>query len=638
METTTTNTSKNSLHTLTTPSTELSWYIHLCFLRIIYNHNFFHHVPHTTSTLDPNLIGIMATMKRPRTKLNYDRRTVLLPLTVFVTIIISSTSPSTFVQSLSSVAVRHAPSTVTTTSTGNTRKSIGRDQLHRLAIEETLSMSLPEIRHRSPQSLSYKFDNEDDEDEDDEDEVEVDDLIRDGLKNYHTLLQTTGSEIVQGELLHHQIQSKQQTKSPEAQFIQQYDTSANEMELLAMNTITEQLPYPVMRTFELQQETKRRTTTARKSSNSNAAKKGINKKTADNYSENLNFEVNGRVSVEEEIYLAQMIQMGVKLQQVKEQLEEESGDSDISRSEWAKAVHVTPKQLRQTLLAIRKAKHQLVTANIGLVHTVVRQQFGTNAKAVGISMEELVQEGSIGLLRAAELYNPDRGVRFSTYAVTWIKGVLLNSHVTELVRVPSREKTKYNKIKRAQSDLMKSSLGGSSATTAEKTKQNVAPTPNANVQELAVMTGLTVKDVIETQRRMDHISNIYSLDYEQKMHSRSGSDTSTMESTLTKISDDDDLMEQMQLQTDVIAAMARNLDAREARLMRLRYGLSSSNGSSNNDNSDDPTLLGGRTLQECADAMGLSYTRVHQLNERCLKKLRQAAEAESLEEYLLTIA
>ena len=580
---------------------------------------------------------MMATMKRPRTKLNYDRRTVLLPLTVFVTIILTSTSPSSFVQSLSSVAVRHAPSTVTTTN--HARKS------NHLMIDETRSnddhhlfrndaRSLSDIHHRSPLSLSYEFDDEDDEDEDDEDEY--DDLIRDGLKNYHTLLQTTGSEIVQGELLHHQIQRNQQTKSPEAQFIQQYDTSANEMELLAMNTITEQLPYPVMRTFELQQETKRRTPTARKSSNSNAVKKRVNKKAANNYSENLNFEVNGRVSVEEEIYLAQMIQMGVKLQQVKEQLEEQSGDSDISRSEWAKAVDMTPKQLRQTLLAIRKAKHQLVTANIGLVHTVVRQQFGPNAKAVGISTEELVQEGSIGLLRAAELYNPDRGVRFSTYAVTWIKGVLLNSHVTELVRVPSREKTKYNKIKRAQSDLMKSTLGGSSATTTEKTNQKVSPSTNANVQELAVMTGLTVKDVIETQRRMGHISNIYSLDYEQKMHSRSGSDTSTMESTLTKISDDDDLMEQMQLQTDVIAAMARNLDAREARLMRLRYGLSSS--SNNNDNSDDATLSGGRTLQECADAMGLSYTRVHQLNERCLKKLRQAAEVEALEEYLLTIA
>lgn len=577
---------------------------------------------------------------------------MLLPLALLVSIILASTSINTFVQSLSSVAVQTASLRVNAR-----RNSIGNDQRNSNQVESSLSnhdrnrldhelISLPAIHLRSPQPFTYDTMysrsnanalDEFDEDDDDDDEY-YDDLIRDGLQNFHTLLHATGSEIVQGELLQHQIRNnRKNTKYPEAQFIQQYDTSSNEMEVLAMNTITEQLPYPVMRTLEHPSSTKSSTTKVIKSQTRK-------NKNPDTYNENLNFAVNGRVSVEEEIYLAQMIQMGVKLHQVKQQLQEQTGTFEISRTEWAKAVQMTPKQLRQTLLAIRKAKHQLVTANIGLVHSVVKQQFGTNAKAVGITMEELVQEGSIGLLRAAELYNPDRGVRFSTYAVTWIKGILLNSHVTDLVRVPSREKTKYNKIKKAQSDLMKSSLGGTSATTSEKKNRNLQKTTNANIEELASMTGLTVKDVIETQRRMDHISNIYSLDYEQKMHSRSGSDTSTMESTLTKqtsaMYDDDDLMEQMQLQTDIIAAMARNLDAREARLMRLRYGLSSYNDDDDVDVLNDASaiLSGGRTLQECADAMGLSYSRVHQLNERCLKKLRQAAEAQSLEEYLLTIA
>lgn len=575
-------------------------------------------------------------------KSNYDRRTVLIPLTLLLSIILISRTTNTLVLSLSTVAVRPASLTVKSTRKSNQPKSIQFDpklshhDQHLLGHEP---ISLPDISIRSPKFTDYDtsknvniYDEFDDEEDDDDEDYH--DLIQDGLKNYHTLLQATGSEIVQGGLLMHQTRTGKHTKSSESQFIQQYDTSANEMELLAMNTITEQLPYPVLRSLERKQD-------RRPAATKELKRRTIKNQSPDTYNENLNFEVNGRVSVEEEIYLAQMIQMGVKLQQVKQQLQEQADTTEISRTEWANAVQMTPKQLRQTLLAIRKAKHQLVTANIGLVHSVVKQQFGTNAKAVGITTEELVQEGSIGLLRAAELYNPDRGVRFSTYAVTWIKGILLNSHVTELVRVPSREKTKYNKIKKAQSDLMKSSLGGTSATTSEKKNRNLQRTTNANIEELASMTGLTVKDVIETQRRMEHISNIYSLDYEQKMHSRSGSDTSTMESTLTKqtstMYDDDDLMEQMQLQTDIIAAMASNLDAREARLMRLRYGLSSY--SDDVDTNDTSAMLsGGRTLQECADAMGLSYSRVHQLNERCLKKLRQAAEAQSLEEYFLTIA
>ena len=565
-----------------------------------------------------------------------------MPLTLLFSIILTSRTTNTLVLSLSTVAVRPALLTVKSTRKSNQPKSIQFDPKLSHYDEHLIGhepISLPDISIRSPRFTDYDtssnvniYDEFDDEEDDDDEDYH--DLIQDGLKNYHTLLHATGSEIVQGELLMHQIRTEKDTKFSESQFIQQYDTSANEMELLAMNTITEQLPYPVLRSLERKQD-------RRPAATKELKRRTIKNQSPDTYNENLNFEVNGRVSVEEEIYLAQMIQMGVKLQQVKQQLQEQADTTEISRTEWANAVQMTPKQLRQTLLAIRKAKHQLVTANIGLVHSVVKQQFGTNAKAVGITTEELVQEGSIGLLRAAELYNPDRGVRFSTYAVTWIKGILLNSHVTELVRVPSREKTKYNKIKKAQSDLMKSSLGGTSATTSEKKNRNLQRTTNANIEELASMTGLTVKDVIETQRRMEHISNIYSLDYEQKMHSRSGSDTSTMESTLTKqtstMYDDDDLMEQMQLQTDIIAAMASNLDAREARLMRLRYGLSSY--SDDVDTNDTSAMLsGGRTLQECADAMGLSYSRVHQLNERCLKKLRQAAEAQSLEEYFLTIA
>jgi len=87
---------------------------------------------------------------------------------------------------------------------------------------------------------------------------------------------------------------------------------------------------------------------------------------------------------------------------------------------------------------------------------------------------------------------------------------------------------------------------------------------------------------------------------------------------------DSDLAERTQLQADIIAAMVRNLSPREARLIRLRYGLTT----------DGRT----HTVQECADAMGVSQTRASQLAAKCLKKLRKAAEADSLEEYLLTIA
>jgi RNA polymerase primary sigma factor len=193
--------------------------------------------------------------------------------------------------------------------------------------------------------------------------------------------------------------------------------------------------------------------------------------------------------------------------------------------------------------------------------------------------------------------------------VVWCKGVLQNSHVPELVRVPARERTKWNKI-----------------TKAVKEHQELHSGALPSVEELAFITGFTVQEVFETQRRRSQAGSVLSLDQAHQLQSRSGAETTKVSSDLVDRSVQDvdaDLTERTQLRADLIAAMARNLDTREARLLRLRYGLSDGKA---------------RSLQECADSMGLSYARVQQLSKRCLNKLRQAAEAESLEEYLLTIA
>lgn len=438
--------------------------------------------------------------------------------------------------------------------------------------DELIARTTTSIQH-----VSYWEDNEDYE-EDDNERWEEENEMEAVVSSFQRLQRSTGSEILQAEL-------QQQIDQGPRTFLDQHGSS--ELEKVAMSSITEQLPQAAVQALLQQQQQPQR----QRTSNSG----------------DMRFSRTPRVSVEQELQLARVIQTGVSLHSVQEELEEKLG-RPISRLEWAEAVSLSTKELRQTVSAYRKAKHDLVTANMGLVHAVVNQQCSA-ARAVGISKEELVQEGSLGLLRAAELFDPARGLRFSTYAVVWIKGVLSNSHLPELVRVPAREKTKWNKIVKAQKDLR--AMSGSET---------------ASLEELASVTGLTVHEVIETQRRMSQAQNVLSLDLERKMQSRSGTESGSLESTLTSdknFSDEADLAGRTQLQADVIAALARNLDAREARLLRLRYGLS--DGLS-------------RSLQECADAMGLSYSRVHQLSKRCLKKLREAAEAESLEEYLMTIA
>jgi len=265
----------------------------------------------------------------------------------------------------------------------------------------------------------------------------------------------------------------------------------------------------------------------------------------------------------------------------------------------------------------------LVSANMGLVHTVVKKNYYDVKRRSGITYEELVQEGSLGLLRAAELFDPSRGIRFSTYATIWIKGTLSNSHTLDgAIKLPAREKTKWNKIVKAHQELVKEK-GGNDSHAYDDAMSTVS------VEEIANRLDMKVEDVIISQRKMKKVKSVLSLDYEYQQQTRGGNDNAKSGQQMLLDMDksmqaDADLAERTQMQADMIAAMVRNLTPREARLMRLRYGLTT----------DGQT----RTIQECADAMGVSQARASQLAKACLKKLREAAEADSLEEYLLTIA
>ena len=411
----------------------------------------------------------------------------------------------------------------------------------------------PKIDTRGP--VERRFDEEDEEED-----------FTASLSTYRQLQESMGSEILPNDL---QRQIDESASQPDS-FLDKHVADATYMEKVAMSSITEQLPQAAVQAFQ----------------------------------NNLSYS-KFRVSRDEEIQLARLIQEGARLHSLRQETEAKEGRS-LNKQEWADLAGLSAKELRRRVSNYRRAKHDLVSANMGLVHAVVNQLWNGYQKS-GVTREELVQEGSLGLLRAAELFDPERGLRFSTYAVVWIKGTLSNTHVPELVRLPAREKTKWNKISHAM-------------------KEAEAAGTSPSVEELASLTGLTVDEIVVTKRKMQQAKSVLSLDYEYRSQSRSGADISAAGVTLENdknCQEDTDLAERTQLQADIIAAMARNLDAREARLMRLRYGLS-----------DGHT----RSIAECADAMGLSRTRVQQIAQKCLKKLREAAEAQSLEEYLLTIA
>lgn len=115
-------------------------------------------------------------------------------------------------------------------------------------------------------------------------------------------------------------------------------------------------------------------------------------------------------------------------------------------SEWADACSLTVIQLRRTMYEGTEARTQLVNANGGLVNSVAKKYYyalrGSQASGgVGtiLTFQDMIQEGNLGLMEAAERFQPERGFRFSTYATWWVRQRILRSisEYSRVIRLPA---------------------------------------------------------------------------------------------------------------------------------------------------------------------------------------------------------
>eukprot|EP00588_Corethron_pennatum_P016088 CAMPEP_0194304274 /NCGR_PEP_ID=MMETSP0171-20130528/2052_1 /TAXON_ID=218684 /ORGANISM="Corethron pennatum, Strain L29A3" /LENGTH=553 /DNA_ID=CAMNT_0039055493 /DNA_START=111 /DNA_END=1772 /DNA_ORIENTATION=- len=318
----------------------------------------------------------------------------------------------------------------------------------------------------------------------------------------------------------------------------------------------------------------------------------------------------GRVTPAEEVLLSRLIRRGAELVRIKETMERELGRPP-TRAEWATAADASSAALRRDVSRYATAKNRLVTANLGLVHAVVKHGMGRKdggKRALtyrGVTQDELLQEGTLGLIRAAELFDPERGLRFSTYATIWIKGAIGNHRLDQFITLPTKWRSKAARIERCRAAAVAEGGG--------------VPT----VATLAALTDLPEKDVRNISTKMDQARNVLSIDHEYANRSGSG-DGVTFRGLSDKFVDNDAAAEVVALKADIVGVLASALTEREGRLIRLRYGL--------NDGGQ------GRSLQQCATAMGISYRRAREISVTCIEKLRNAENAGALQEYLLTVA
>ncbi|WP_309736778.1 RNA polymerase sigma factor, RpoD/SigA family [Chamaesiphon sp. OTE_75_metabat_556] len=172
----------------------------------------------------------------------------------------------------------------------------------------------------------------------------------------------------------------------------------------------------------------------------------------------------GRVPLltqEQEICYGKQVQQMMLLQEVKQSLEQ-TLNRQPTQLEWASAATVSEAELDRVLRLGRQAKQKMIEANLRLVVAIAKKYQKRNLEFL-----DLIQEGSLGLERGVEKFDPSRGYKFSTYAYWWIRQAITRAIAQQgrSIRLPIHITEKLNKIKKTQREL--SQQLGRSATSAE---------------------------------------------------------------------------------------------------------------------------------------------------------------------------
>ncbi len=238
-----------------------------------------------------------------------------------------------------------------------------------------------------------------------------------------------------------------------------------------------------------------------------------------------------------------------------------------------------------------KALEKLTKANLRFVVSVAKQY-----QNQGLTLSDLINEGNLGLIKAATRFDETRGFKFISYAVWWIRQSILQAlaEQSRIVRLPLNKIGSINKINKAFSKL----------------EQEFEREPSH--EEIAVVLGITMDDIKDTMRTSGrHVSMDAPL--------TQGEDGTLMDvlEDVDQLNPDHSLISES-LRREVERALT-TLTMREADVLRLYFGLAG----------EQPM-----TLEEIGDRFDLTRERVRQIKEKAIRRLKHTSRSKILKTYL----
>ena len=235
-------------------------------------------------------------------------------------------------------------------------------------------------------------------------------------------------------------------------------------------------------------------------------------------------------------------------------------------------------------------KKKLIQSNLRLVVSIAKRYIGQ-----GVLFMDLVQEGSLGLIKAAEKYDYSRALKFSTYATWWIKQSIIRaiSNHSKTIRIPVHMNDKIRKYKRAYVDL-------SLKKGHEPTEKEIAEVLKINPKRIQTIKKSMIKEPISLDTPVTEDLSIQ--DYISD-NSYNSPDTESIKHGLR----------------NDIGKILKNLDSREKTILIHRFGLNGERV---------------KTLEELGQILGFSKERIRQIENEALEKLRKDKELSSFKDYL----